>query len=78
MRSGNPKMDELLDQARGEADQADCKVLYAQVTRLAAEDAPIVWLHHDAEVKVWAEAVRGFRHISDGMLRLKGVRLEKR
>lgn len=78
MRYSNARMDELLDQARSEADQARRKALYAQVTRLAADDAPIVWLHHDAEVKVWAEPARGFTHISDGMIRLKGVWLEKR
>ena len=78
VRYGNARMDELLDQARSEADQAKRKALYAQVTRLAAEDAPYIWLHHDAEVKVWAEHVKGFEHISDGMIRLKGVWLEKR
>jgi peptide/nickel transport system substrate-binding protein len=78
VRYSNPKMDELLDQARMESDQARRKALYAQVTRLAAEDAPYIWLHHDAEVKVWAERVKGFEHISDGMIRLKGVWLEKR
>jgi hypothetical protein len=48
------------------------------VTRLAAEDAPYVWLFHNAEIKVWAEYVKGFEHISDGMMRMKGVWLEKR
>jgi peptide/nickel transport system substrate-binding protein len=78
VRYNNPKMDELLDQARAESDQGKRTGLYAQVTRLAAEDAPYVWLHHDAEVKVWANAVKGFEHVSDGMIRLKGVWLEKR
>ncbi|MBI2017232.1 MAG: ABC transporter substrate-binding protein [Candidatus Rokubacteria bacterium] len=78
VRYNNPKMDELLDQARAESDQGKRTSLYARVTRLAAEDAPYVWLHHDAEVKVWANAVKGFEHVSDGMIRLKGVWLEKR
>lgn len=78
VRYSNPKMDELLDQARTEADQGKRKALYGQVTRLAAEDAPFIWLHHDAEVKVWTEHLKGFEHISDGMIRLKGVWLEKR
>ena len=78
VRYVNPKMDELLDKARSEADQAKRKALYAEVTRLAAEDAPYIWLHHDAETKVWGENVKGFEHISDGMIRLKGVWLEKR
>lgn len=78
VRYNNPKMDELLDRARAESDQAKRKALYAQVTRLAVEDAPYIWLRHDAEVKVWAEHVKGFEHISDGMMRMKGVWLEKR
>ncbi len=77
-RYQNPKMDELLDRARSESDQAKRKVFYTQVTRLAAEDAPYIWLHHDAEIKVWADYVKGFEHFSDGMIRLKGVWLEKR
>src|SRR5215470_5252104 len=52
VRYSNLKMDELLDQARSEADQSKRKVLYAQVTRLAADDAPYVFLLHDAEIKV--------------------------
>lgn len=78
VRYANPKMDELLDQARTEADQGKRKALYAQVTRLAAEDVPYVWLHHDAEVKVWAEHVKGFEHLSDGMIRLANVWVEKK
>ena len=78
VRYNNPKMDELLDQARAESDQGKRTGLYARVTRLAAEDAPYVWLHHDAEIKLWANAVKGFEHVSDGMIRLKGVWLEKR
>ena len=71
-------MDELLDQARAESDIGKRKALYVQVTRLAAEDAPYTWLHHDAEIKVWADHVKGFEHISDGMLRMKGVWIEQR
>lgn len=78
VRYNNPKMDELLEKARSEVDQAKRKALYTEVTRLAAEDAPYIWLLHDPEVKVWAENVKGFEHIGDGMIRLKGVWLEKR
>jgi peptide/nickel transport system substrate-binding protein len=78
VRYSNPKMDDLLDRARSEAEIAKRKALYAEVTRLAAEDAPYLWLHHDAEVKVWSEPVRGFEHIGDGMMRMKGIWLEKK
>jgi peptide/nickel transport system substrate-binding protein len=77
-RYANPKMDELLDQARAESDIGKRKGLYAQVTRIAAEDTPYVWLHHDPEIKVWSSHVKGFEHVPDGMMRMKGVWLEKR
>ncbi|HTK93292.1 MAG TPA: ABC transporter substrate-binding protein [Verrucomicrobiae bacterium] len=78
VRYSNPKMDELLDAARTEGDQAKRKALYAQISRIAAEDAPYIWIHHDAEVKVWGDQVKGFEHISDGMIRVKGVWLDKK
>ncbi len=78
VRYVNPKMDELLDQARVESNSGKRKAFYTQVTRLAAEDAPYIWLYHDAEIKVWADRVKGFEHIGDGMIRLKRVWLEKR
>ena len=77
-RYSNPKMDELLEKAASESDQGKRKALYAEVTRLAAEDAPIIWLLHDAEIKVWADHVKGFEHLSDGMMRLKNVWTEKK
>ena len=78
VRYANAKVDELLDAARAESNQDKRRTAYFQVTRLVAEDAPYIWLHHDAEVKVWGEQVKGFEHISDGMLRMKGVWLEKK
>jgi len=78
VRYANAKVDELLDAARAESNQDKRRTAYVQVTRLVAEDAPYIWLHHDAEVKVWGEQVKGFEHISDGMLRMKGVWLEKK
>jgi peptide/nickel transport system substrate-binding protein len=78
VRYANAKVDELLDAARAESNQDKRRTAYFQVTRLVAEDAPYIWLHHDAEVKVWGEQVKGFEHISDGMVRMKGVWLEKK
>ncbi|HEX7124792.1 MAG TPA: ABC transporter substrate-binding protein [Thermodesulfobacteriota bacterium] len=77
-RYANPRMDELLDAARVASDLGTRKGLYREVTRIAAEDAPYVWLHHDPEIKVWSARVKGFEHVPDGMLRMKGVWLETR
>jgi peptide/nickel transport system substrate-binding protein len=77
-RYANAKMDELLDAARIAEGVGTRKSLYREVTRIAAEDTPYVWLHHDPEIKVWSANVKGFQHIPDGMMRMKGVWLEKR
>src|SRR2546428_213353 len=78
VRYSNPKMDELLDQARAESDIGKRKALYGPGTRPAAGGAPLAPIHPDAEIQVWADHVKGFEHISDGMLRMKGVWIETR
>lgn len=77
-RYANPRMDELLDAARSAPDLGTRKSLYREVTRIAAEDSPYVWLHHDPEIKVWSTAVKGLEHVPDGMMRMQGVWLETR
>lgn len=77
-RYANARMDELLDGARTTADIGARKGMYREVTRIAAEDTAYVWLHHDPEIKVWSSAVKGFEHVPDGMMRMRGVWLEKK
>jgi peptide/nickel transport system substrate-binding protein len=73
----NPEVDKLLDQARAVADPAERTKIYAQATKIIAEDAPMIFIRFPAEVKVWLPAVQGFVHIPDGMMRLTSVSLKK-
>lgn len=73
----NAEVDTLLDQARAVADPAERKKIYAQATRIIADDAPFAFVRFPAEVKVRLPVVQGFTHIPDGMMRMTNVWLKK-
>jgi len=74
----NPRVDELLHQARSAAKQADRKRAYGEAVRILIDDAPLVFLYHDAWTKAWDERVQGYVEIPDGRMRLERVWLAKR
>jgi len=74
----NPKVDELLHQARSAAKQPDRKRLYGEAVRLLVDDAPLVFLYHDAWTKAWEERVQGYVEVPDGRMRLERVWLARR
>jgi peptide/nickel transport system substrate-binding protein len=74
----NPKVDELLHQARSSGSQADRKRLYGEAVRILVDDSPLVFLHHDAWTKAWDEKVQGYVEIPDGRIRLERVWLGAR
>ncbi len=74
----NPKVDELLHQARSAAKQPDRKRLYGEAVRLLVDDAPLVFLYHDAWTKGWEERVQGYVEVPDGRMRLERVWLARR
>ena len=55
----NPKVDELLNQAAVELDQAKRKALYAEFQKIVTEDVPIVFLHQPAYHTIENKALRG-------------------
>lgn len=59
-RYSNPKVDELLDKARGVTDQQARKEFYHQAQALILEDAPLAYLHMDADIKVMNKRVQGY------------------
>ncbi len=69
----NPKVDELLHQARSSSSQAERKRLYGEAVRMLVEDSPLVFLHHDAWTKAWDDKVQGYVEIPDGRMRLERV-----
>jgi len=73
----NPRVDELLRQARSSSSQAERKRFYAEAVRLLVDDSPLIYLHHDAWTKAWDEKVQGYVEIPDGRLRLERVWLRR-
>ncbi len=67
----NPKVDQLLDQARTVYDQAERKDLYAQALKIGVNEVPRAYLWWPSDNKVWSPKVNGFVHIPDGLVRTK-------
>jgi peptide/nickel transport system substrate-binding protein len=65
VKYANPRVDDLLDQAKGELNQDTRKTMYAEVQRLVVDDTPIVFLHHDAKLTGLSKSVQGYRPTVD-------------
>ena len=73
----NPKVDELLDQARAVQDVAARRGLYGQVVEQLSKDLPIVYLNNPKNVVGMSARVTGFRPVPDGLIRLQGIGMAK-
>ena len=71
----NPKVDELLNQARRVSDQAKRKALYDQAMATLADELPYIYLYFEPRIFALSKKVQGFKAHPDGMIRLAGVRL---
>lgn len=69
----NPKLDALLDQARGTNDIEKRKGLYSKVQRILIEDIPNVPLFFSVEYAALSSKVRGFEWIPDQIPRFREV-----
>lgn len=75
-RYSNSEVDRLLDAARTELDIEKRRDLYAQAVRLAfGQDVARIYLWHRKNVMAHSARLTGYRPISDGMVRLQGMRL---
>ena len=76
-RYSNPEVDRLLDDARVELDVAKRRDLYAQAMRIAfGQDVGRVYLWHRKNIMAHQARLVGYRPISDGMIRLQGMRFQ--
>lgn len=76
-RYSNPEVDRLLDAARVELDLDKRKDLYAQAVRIAfGQDVARLYLWHSKLVMAHTARLAGYRPVSDGMIRLQGMRLQ--
>ena len=73
----NPKVDQLLEQARASYDEATRTRLYGEANALITEDSPLIFIQHRPEIKVMSPKVQNFVHVPDGMIRLTQVSLAR-
>lgn len=69
----NPAMDKALDDARATFDQGQRKTLYQQVNRLAAEEAPEIFIYHDVTGQYSTAKVTHFTPVADAIYRFHDV-----
>ncbi|HYU19294.1 MAG TPA: hypothetical protein VEQ11_11420 [Chloroflexota bacterium] len=69
----NPKVDELMRAARTTSNLEERARLYQQAVALIADDAPVVFLHHDAWIKAASKKLQGYRELADGRMRFERV-----
>ncbi|MFC3041211.1 glutathione ABC transporter substrate-binding protein [Virgibacillus xinjiangensis] len=67
------ELDNLLDEARREEDQATREELYAEAQQFIVEDAPWIFLHHSEYLLGVREEVKGLEQTPTQILQLKDV-----
>lgn len=72
----NPEVDDLLERARVETDEAKRLALYAEAERLIVEDAPIIPLFFDREYTLVKPHVKGLVQPMPGVLDLRDVTVD--
>jgi peptide/nickel transport system substrate-binding protein len=70
----NPKVDELLNEARASTDDAVRKEKYDAASVILNDDMPIIYLGHQSWIWAMKKSVTGFTASPDGMIRLVGMK----
>jgi peptide/nickel transport system substrate-binding protein len=65
----NPTVDEQLNLARTESDEAKRKAAYDQVMQILHDEVPYVYLYHTNNVFAMRSTVSGFTYVPDGIIR---------
>jgi peptide/nickel transport system substrate-binding protein len=73
----NQEADALLDKARVESDVSARKALYAQFWQIERRDLPLVYLWTAKNIVGMRKGLHGFVQVPDGLIRLRGVTLER-
>nr|WP_253286679.1 glutathione ABC transporter substrate-binding protein [Virgibacillus sp. MSJ-26] len=68
-----PELDDLLDEARQEPDPDKREELYSEIQELLAENAPMLYLHHQEYILGVSDNVQGLEQLPTGVLQLKDV-----
>lgn len=71
----NPEVDRILDEARQEIDETKRLELYDQVQELLIEEAPMVYIHHQAYLTGVSQKVNGYWINDSGHYKLQDIQL---
>ncbi|PZG24227.1 ABC transporter substrate-binding protein [Micromonospora craterilacus] len=73
----NPAVDQLLDRARTETDQAARKQQYEQVAKQIVDDASYIYLYNPDVAQGWSKQVSGYEVRTDRAIRFRDVALAR-
>lgn len=73
----DPELDDLLDQARQEPEPEKRQELYTEIQELLAENAPMLYIHHQELLLGVSDKVQGLEQLPTGVLQLKDVTLSE-
>ena len=71
----DPKVDDLLNQARETVDVAQRRKLYGQFADIIMQAQPIVYLYHRNWLWAYNKKLTGLRTIPDGLIRVQGLKM---
>ncbi|NEK84210.1 ABC transporter substrate-binding protein [Blastococcus saxobsidens] len=71
----NPQVDELLNSAATETDEAARKDLYDQAAKLIVDDVSYLYLYNPDVVQAWAPGLSGYEIRADKAINFEGVEL---
>jgi peptide/nickel transport system substrate-binding protein len=74
---GTKEVDEILQKARVEGDQAKRKLIYDQAMALLVKEVPYIYLVHDNVLFGISKAVKGFQYVPDGVIRTATISISK-
>jgi peptide/nickel transport system substrate-binding protein len=72
----NPQADKLLEEGRSLAEMAQRKAVYEKLTGIILEDHPKLYLFHRRVLIAHTSRLEGYRQLSDGLVRVVGLKLK--
>ena len=73
----NPKVDELLKEGSQEIDETKRQAIYSEIQEILIEEAPMVYVHHQAYLTGVSNDIEGYWINSSGYYKLQHVKFVK-
>jgi peptide/nickel transport system substrate-binding protein len=72
----NADADKALDGARLVTEQAKRKAIYENLTKLALDEEPILYIYHRRILIAHTNKLGGYKQMPDGLVRVTGLKLK--